>query len=84
LNGGEPAGEHLTFDKLDAALVAAQHFTALQHLIGQYDQEATPYRSRPRAQFVARYGDYDHLARVLEWSTAGGGDGGDGGDGGGE
>ncbi len=79
LSGGEPAGEHLTFEKLDAASLTSQHFKALQHLIGQYDHEATPYRSRPRAQFVARYGDYDHLARVLEWSTAGGGDGGDGG-----
>ena len=38
---------------------------------------ATPYRSRERPMWARRaYGDYDHLARVREWSLSGGaGDG---------
>jgi len=35
----------------------------------------TPYRSRPRVQFLGYPGDFDHLARVAEWSTADGGEG---------
>ena len=29
------------------------------------------YRSRPRVQYVKFAGDYDHLARVKEWSAGG-------------
>jgi ATP-dependent helicase/nuclease subunit B len=32
----------------------------------------TPYLSRPFPKFVPRFSDYDHLARVKEWSATGG------------
>lgn len=40
-------------------------------LLAEYADPATPYRSRPHVQFAGRHaGDYDHLARVAEWSVA--------------
>jgi ATP-dependent helicase/nuclease subunit B len=41
-------------------------------LIAAYADPATPYLSRPRLQFTKDAGDYDHLARVAEWSAGGG------------
>jgi ATP-dependent helicase/nuclease subunit B len=41
-------------------------------LIAEYADPATPYLSRPRLQFEKDRGDYDHLARVAEWSMGGG------------
>ncbi len=41
-------------------------------LIAEFDQEETPYLSQPRVQFLRRFADYDHLARVQEWSAGGG------------
>ena len=42
---------------------------ALQALIDAFDTVTTPYLSRSRPMFAARYGgDYDHLARVREWA----------------
>lgn len=37
--------------------------------IERYDRQTTPYLSQPRPAF-AGYGDYDHLARVAEWSVS--------------
>jgi ATP-dependent helicase/nuclease subunit B len=45
----------------------------LERLIRAYDRAATPYLSRPRPQFLGVSGDYDHLARLGEWSPYGGG-----------
>ena len=36
--------------------------------IRRYDDPRTPYLSQPRPSF-AGYGDYDHLARVQEWTV---------------
>jgi ATP-dependent helicase/nuclease subunit B len=41
-------------------------------LIAAYADPATPYLSRPRLQYAKDAGDYDHLARVAEWSLGGG------------
>jgi ATP-dependent helicase/nuclease subunit B len=43
----------------------------LHALIARYDDPAYPYRSRPVPQFMRHEGDYDHLARVKEWSAGG-------------
>jgi ATP-dependent helicase/nuclease subunit B len=43
-------------------------------LLDQFRDETTPYPSRPFVEFASLYGDYDHLARVKEWSRDGGGD----------
>ena len=46
--------------------------TQLQDLIARYEDPSEPYRSRTAPQFVKAYAsDYDHLARVYEWSTSG-------------
>ena len=44
----------------------------LVELITRYEDETFPYRSRTAPQFVRDHaGDYQHLARVFEWSTSG-------------
>ena len=77
--GGADGGEtrRLNFD--DFAALAAQHFDGLKALLDQFADLATPYLPRLFPKFAKRPGDYDHLARVKEWSaTAGQADGGDG------
>jgi ATP-dependent helicase/nuclease subunit B len=37
-----------------------------------FDDGDEPYRSLVHPMWTARYGDYDHLARVKEWSATGG------------
>jgi ATP-dependent helicase/nuclease subunit B len=52
--------------------LAEQHFLGLQMLLNAFAREETPYLSRPFPKFVPRFSDYDHLARVKEWSATGG------------
>ena len=52
--------------------LAEQHFAGLQTLLDAFACEETPYLSRPFPKFVPRFSDYDHLARVKEWSATGG------------
>ena len=56
--------------KVDVVTVATNAITGLQKLVGMYSNPKTPYRSRPRPMFKSRFGDYDHLARVREWSSS--------------
>jgi ATP-dependent helicase/nuclease subunit B len=48
--------------------LAAEARAGLLRRIAQFDRPQTAYLSRPRPQWLAREGDYDHLARVREWS----------------
>ena len=41
-------------------------------LAAKFADETTPYRSLVHPMWSTRYGDYDHLARVKEWSLTGG------------
>ncbi len=69
LNGSDPAGEaRPASKKVAVGELAAQAFDGLQRLIAQFDKEATPYLTRPRPDFVDPYNDYEHLARLKEWS----------------
>ena len=68
LSGGRPPGQERVL-KLDAAAVAAHAFEGLTNRIAAFDREETPYLSRLRPMFEGREGDYDHLARVREWSS---------------
>lgn len=43
---------------------------AVTRYIAKFDDPSTAYHSQPRRQYVNQYGDYDHLARRKEWSTA--------------
>ncbi|MBL8557064.1 MAG: double-strand break repair protein AddB [Phenylobacterium sp.] len=55
-----------TREAVDGALAG------LERLIARYADPAQGYTSRTAPQFVKMYvSDYDHLARVFEWSTSG-------------
>ena len=62
---GAPAG------RLPAARRALARFT---DLVRRFDDDRQPYRALVRPMWKARYGDYDHLARVKEWSASGPGE----------
>jgi ATP-dependent helicase/nuclease subunit B len=68
LTGRSPAGEVSILDGEPAEMAAAAR-AGLERLIAAFDHPDTPYRSRPRPMFERRFGDYDHLARVKEWSS---------------
>ena len=51
--------------------LAEKHFAELKMLLDDFAREETPYLSRPFPKFASRFSDYDHLARVKEWSIAG-------------
>jgi len=73
LSGGEPAGE-LKPLKADTMALGEAAIAGLVARIAKFDDPATPYLSRPHPQFMKYAGDYDHLARVMEWSSGGEGD----------
>ncbi len=69
LSGGAEPGK-ITAVAGDPNGIAEQAMAGLLRLIAAYDKADTPYESRPRAAFAPVYSDYDHLARVQEWSSA--------------
>jgi ATP-dependent helicase/nuclease subunit B len=77
LNGGSPAGEASVVDfkgrSVDAA--ADEALARLKALIARFEDEGTPYCSLVLSMWTHRYGTYDDLARVKEWSLAGGAEG---------
>jgi ATP-dependent helicase/nuclease subunit B len=44
----------------------------MKALLAQFADPATPYPPRLFPKFAKRAGDYDHLARVKEWSATAG------------
>ena len=80
--GGPDGGKERPAGGEDANIceLAERHFAELKPLLDQFADPATPYLSRPIPKFASRYEDYDHLARVKEWSLTGGDANGDGGD----
>jgi ATP-dependent helicase/nuclease subunit B len=67
LAGADPPGE-VFVAKADGTAKAVQARERLVGLIAQYDNERLGYRSREMPERVTDKGDYDHLARVAEWS----------------
>ena len=59
--------------------VVATHRDELVRLLNAFRDPDTGYMARPFPKYASRFGTYDHLARVKEWSAAG-----DAEDGGGE
>jgi ATP-dependent helicase/nuclease subunit B len=80
LSGNNPPGEHKTLElkikQNDTPQLpddAADYARAqLEALVRRFDNPDEPYRSLVLSMWTARYGDYDNLARVKEWSAAGG------------
>ncbi len=56
--------------------IVNENYAGLLVLLNQFRMEDTPYLARPFPQFANRFSNYDHLARVKEWS-AGPGEGGE-------
>ncbi len=76
LKGGEPPGKHLaiTFKEGTPDTQADHALTQLKKLAADFENKDTPYLSLVHPMWTNHYGDYDHLARVKEWSLSGGGD----------
>jgi ATP-dependent helicase/nuclease subunit B len=52
------------------AEIVEEHRRRLEGLIARYAAGEQAYVSRPFPKFARRFSDYDHLARVKEWSLA--------------
>jgi ATP-dependent helicase/nuclease subunit B len=76
LKGGEPAGEYrpLAFKEGTPDSQADRALSKLAAIAARFDDETVPYRSLVHPMWTNHYGDYDHLARVKEWSSTGGAD----------
>ncbi len=74
LSGGTPAGAYLPANAsrngavVTPDMLAVEAREGLLRRIAQFDRPRTAYLSRPRPEWLARDGAYDHLARVREWS----------------
>jgi ATP-dependent helicase/nuclease subunit B len=51
--------------------IVAEHAERLRGLVARFMTGEAAYTARPYPQFASKYGSYDHLARVREWSLAG-------------
>jgi ATP-dependent helicase/nuclease subunit B len=72
VRGREPAGEVKPIEFTDGATPdqhADKALARLKSIIARFEDDATPYRSLVSPMWKTRYGDYDHLARVKEWSA---------------
>jgi ATP-dependent helicase/nuclease subunit B len=74
LKGGEPAGEErvVGFKDSSADAAADRACARLTTLVTRFEDETTPYLSLDLPMWTQRYGTYDDLARVKEWSLSGG------------
>ena len=66
-------------DTRTLATLVEEHRVKFEGMIARYAAGEAPYVSRPFAKYARRFSEYDHLARVKEWSlaSAGGGEGSD-------
>lgn len=64
-------------DERSVEAIVAGHQGRLRGLLARFMTGEAAYVSRPYPQYIRYSGDYDHLARVLEWSL-GGDEGGEG------
>jgi ATP-dependent helicase/nuclease subunit B len=74
LSGGRTPGEEKHLVKApgtqEAVDLAEDALDNLKAFIAMFDDPAQAYLSQPRAKFVNRWGDFDHLARRKEWASA--------------
>jgi len=85
LSGGDPPGEVKSLDPAEAErearklaeiyrIVSCDDLAAfararVEKLLAAFAKASTPYHSIPRPQWRGRFGRYDHLARIKEWSA---------------
>jgi ATP-dependent helicase/nuclease subunit B len=74
LKGGERPGDCKSIEfKEGTPDSQADHALArLKELAQRFADENVPYRSLVHPMWTTHYGEYDHLARVREWSNSGG------------
>ena len=72
LSGGDPPGQRLPAGD-DVGVLAQTALAVLERLVARFDDPATPYLSQPDAGRAPRWSDYEHLARIQEWSVVDGG-----------
>jgi ATP-dependent helicase/nuclease subunit B len=74
VRGGDPAGEAkpIEFKEGDPNSHADDALARLIAILARFEDEEMPYRSLVSPMWKTRYGDFDHLARVKEWSATGG------------
>ena len=80
LSGNNPPGEERSLELKIRPGDTPQHPDAaadyaraqLEALIRKFENEDEPYRSLVLSMWTNRYGTYDDLARIKEWSAAGG------------
>jgi ATP-dependent helicase/nuclease subunit B len=70
LKGGEQAGEAriINFKNGDAESHAERALCKLAEVAARFEDEQQPYLPLVLSMWKSRYGSYDHLARVKEWS----------------
>jgi ATP-dependent helicase/nuclease subunit B len=80
LSGNNPPGEHRTLElkinksdkPLEPDLAADDARQKLEALVRSFEDDNQPYTSLNLSMWANRYGAYDDLARIKEWSAAGG------------
>ena len=58
----------------DSALLVPAMLALVEKMVAHFANPATPYMALPYPEFIPHFNDYEHLARVDEWSTADGGE----------
>ncbi|MEX2129278.1 MAG: double-strand break repair protein AddB [Xanthobacteraceae bacterium] len=85
ISGGQPPGDWCVLDVTKARGAAAERAkklgintpdrlaaasrASLEALIRKFAAATAPYLSIPRPKWRGRFGEYDHLARIKEWSA---------------
>ena len=74
VSGGEPPGEWKPVKPRNATVadLGPAALAGLARLVARFGEPAQGYAAHVRPKFEGRHGDYDHLARVAEWSASGG------------
>ena len=62
----------IDFEQGTADSQADRALDKLAELAARFADDNEPYRSLVHPMWTTHYGDYDHLARVKEWSATGG------------
>ena len=73
VSGGREPGQIRNI-KTPGGDLAREAQAGLIELIAKFDDPDTAYLARPRPAIAPRFSDYDHLARIKEWTAGGPGD----------
>jgi ATP-dependent helicase/nuclease subunit B len=71
LKGGRDGGK-ISTNKTNAAALADEALAGLLALVAKFDDPLTAYACQPSPAWAPKYREYDHLARIREWSVASG------------